>query len=89
MCKRCRRIFGNDKIENIKKSGKNAGFFYIFFNLNDEIIKMDKIIIMNKYECGGRYGIPKKLNVSRQPAAVIGIPVKYPLLSVMLKRARR
>lgn len=42
---------------------------------------------MNKNVWAGTKPIAKKLNVAKHPAAVMGKPVKYPLLSVILKRA--
>ena len=47
------------------------------------------MMIIKKNVCDGKYGIAKKLKVAKHPAAVIGKPVKYPLLSVILKRASR
>jgi hypothetical protein len=44
-------------------------------------------MIINKNIWAGTYGIARKLNVAKHPAAVMGKPVKYPLLSVTLKRA--
>ena len=49
--------------------------FYTFLSLKELTIKNDKMMIRKKKVGGGRKGIAKKLNVAKQPAAVIGSPV--------------
>lgn len=51
-------------------------FSYTFLSLNVPTIRNDREMIININVCEGRKGMARKLRVARQPAAVIGKPVK-------------
>lgn len=51
--------------------------FYIFFNLNGLTINNERIVIRMTYASTGATGVRRRLNTSRQPAAVMGRPMKY------------